>query len=201
MEKVQQVHKWTKTDNEGRTVIHWCPIILHIKTIEAYCVKCEKNAKSKTSDAKKSKQKRLTLLSSCIVCCKKKLKFIQNWWASKLELFQKLIWNDCFKMKIIFKKFLLAGDKFTQQSHLRQPRFIHSAWGLFNKHCERIKKFRETGDLKHSLRKKLGKGCLACNAAYSDCKDLAKRTFQVRFWIIELMKLLEILNIIDSKEN
>ena len=78
MEKVQQAHKWTKTDNEGRTVIHWCPIILHIKTIEAYCVKCEKNAKSKNSDAKKSKQKRLTLLSSCIVCCKKKLKFIQN---------------------------------------------------------------------------------------------------------------------------
>ena len=78
MEKVQQVHKRTKTDNEGRTVIHWCPIILHIKTIQAYCVKCEKNAKSKNSDAKKSKQINLMLLSNSVVCYKKKLKFIKN---------------------------------------------------------------------------------------------------------------------------
>ena len=33
--------------------------------------------------------------------------------------------------------------------HLKQPGFIFSACGPFTKHCERIKKFRETGYLKH----------------------------------------------------
>ena len=36
--------------------------------------------------------------------------------------------------------------------HLKQPGFTNSACGLFTKHRERIKKFRETGNLKHLYR-------------------------------------------------
>ena len=43
-------------------------------------------------------------------------------------------------------------------------------------HRERIQKFRETGHLKHLYRNELDKACFAHDAAYSDSKDLAKRT-------------------------
>ena len=62
-------------------------------------------------------------------------------------------------MNKIVNKFLLARDKFMRELHLRQPEYIYSCCGLFNKHRERIKKFKEIHD-----------------AAYSDSKGLAKRT-------------------------
>ena len=49
----------------------------------------------------------------------------------------------------------------------RQPGFTDSAW---------IKEFRKADHLKHNYKNKLDKVCFAHNAAYSDCKDLAKRT-------------------------
>ena len=39
--------------------------------------------------------------------------------------------------------FLLAGDKFMSEMHLRQPGFTYSACGLFTKNKERITKFKE----------------------------------------------------------
>ena len=60
--------------------------------------------------------------------------------------------------------------------HLKQPGFTYSACGPFTKHRERIQKFRETGNLKHLYRNELDKACFAHDAAYSDSKDLAKRT-------------------------
>ena len=44
------------------------------------------------------------------------------------------------------------------------------------KHCERIQKFRETGNLKHLYKNELNEACFAYDAAYSDSKDLTKRT-------------------------
>ena len=79
-------------------------------------------------------------------------------------------------MKKIINKFLLTGDKFMPEFHLKQPGFTYSACGLFTKHRERIQKFRETGDLKHLYRTELDKACFAHDAAYFDSKDLAKRT-------------------------
>ena len=55
--------------------------------------------------------------------------------------------NDYFKMNKITNKFLLTEDKFMPELHLKQPGFTYSACGPFTKHCERIQKFRETGDL------------------------------------------------------
>ena len=34
---------------------------------------------------------------------------------------------NCIKMNEIVNKFLLAGDKFMPEMHLKQPRFIYSA--------------------------------------------------------------------------
>ena len=79
-------------------------------------------------------------------------------------------------MKKIINKFLLTGDKFMPEFHLKQPGFTYSACGLFTKHRERIKKFRETGGLKHLYRTELDKAFFAHDAAYFDSKDLAKRT-------------------------
>ena len=40
----------------------------------------------------------------------------------------------------IINKFLLAGDKFMPEMHLRQPQFVYSACGPFTRHKKRIKK-------------------------------------------------------------
>ena len=79
-------------------------------------------------------------------------------------------------MKKIINKFLLNGDKFMSELHLKQPGFTYSACGPFTKHRERIQKFRETGNLKHLYRNELGKNCFAHDAAYSASKDLGKWT-------------------------
>ena len=47
---------------------------------------------------------------------------------------------------------------------------------MFTKHREIIQKFRETGNLKHLYKSELDKACFAHDAAYSDSKNLAKRT-------------------------
>ena len=60
--------------------------------------------------------------------------------------------------------------------HLRQPGFTYSAFWKCNKQHKKKKKFMETGNLKHFYIKELDKDCFAHDAAYSDSKDLVKRT-------------------------
>ena len=79
-------------------------------------------------------------------------------------------------MNNIINKFLLAGDKFMPEMHLRQPQFTYSACGPFTKHKQRIEKFKETGDTNYIYKNVLDKACFAHDAAYSDSKDLTKRT-------------------------
>ena len=45
-------------------------------------------------------------------------------------------------MNKIVNKFLLAGDKFMLEMHLRQPQFVYSACGPFTKNKERIQKLK-----------------------------------------------------------
>ena len=79
-------------------------------------------------------------------------------------------------MNNIINKFLLAGDKFMPEMHLGQPQFTYSACGPFTKHKQRIQKFKETGDTNYIYKNELNKACFAHDAAYSDSKDLTKRT-------------------------
>ena len=62
------------------------------------------------------------------------------------------------------------------EMHLRQPGFIYSACGPFTKHKQRIQKFMQTGDTNYIYKNELVKACFVHDAAYSDGKDLAKRT-------------------------
>ena len=39
-------------------------------------------------------------------------------------------------MNNVINKFLLAGDKFMPEMHLRQPRFAYSGCGPFTRHKE-----------------------------------------------------------------
>ena len=56
-------------------------------------------------------------------------------------------------MNKIINKFLLTGDKFMPELHLKRQGSIYSACGPFTENRERIQKFRETGNLKHLYRK------------------------------------------------
>ena len=79
-------------------------------------------------------------------------------------------------MNNIINKFLLAGDKFMPEMHLRQPRFVYSACGPFTRHKKRIKEFKRTGDTRYIYRNDLDKACFQHDSAYADHKDLINRT-------------------------
>ena len=79
-------------------------------------------------------------------------------------------------MNNVINKFLLAGDKFMPEMHLRQPRFVYSACGPFTKHKERIKEFKRTGDTRYIYGNELDKACFQHDSAYADHKDLINRT-------------------------
>ena len=48
-------------------------------------------------------------------------------------------------MNEIINTFLLVGDKFMPEMHLKQPGFTYSACGPFTKNKERIEQFMKTG--------------------------------------------------------
>ena len=77
-------------------------------------------------------------------------------------------------MNEIVNKFLLAGDKFMPEMHLKQPGFTYSACGPFTKNKERIQKFKETGDRSYIYKNELDKACFPHGIAYGDFKDLAE---------------------------
>ena len=79
-------------------------------------------------------------------------------------------------MNDIINNFLLVRDKFMSEIHLRQPKFISSAWGPFTKNKEIIQKFQETEDSRYIYRNELDKPCFQHDMAYGDFKDLTRRT-------------------------
>ena len=64
-------------------------------------------------------------------------------------------------MNEIVNKFLLVGNKFMPEIHLRQPGFTNSAYGPFTKNKERIQKFKEAeaGDTSYIYENELDKAC------------------------------------------
>ena len=98
--------------------------------METYCVSCKTYTTNENSSVRKTKQNRLMLLSNCAVCGQKKSTFIRN---QELHNFNNIL-NDY----LIINNFLLTGDKFMLELHLKQPGFTYSAYGPFTKHRERI---------------------------------------------------------------
>ena len=99
----------------------------------------------------------------------------------------------------IVNKFLLVGDRFMPEMHLRQPQFVYSACGPFTKNKERIQKFKETGDTSSIYKNELDKACFQHDMAYGDFKDLAKRTTADK--VLRNIKLQVIRNAMDIKED
>ena len=79
-------------------------------------------------------------------------------------------------MNNVINKFLLVGDKFMPEMHLRQPQFVYSACGPFTRHKERIKEFKRAGDTRFIYRNELDKASFQHDSAYADHKDLINRT-------------------------
>ena len=79
-------------------------------------------------------------------------------------------------MNEIVNNFLLAGDKFMPEMHLKKPGFIHSVCDPFTKNKKRIVKFMQIGNTDFIYRNELDKACFPHDMAYSKSKDLAKRT-------------------------
>ena len=79
-------------------------------------------------------------------------------------------------MNEIVNKFLLTGDKFMPEMHLRQPGFTYSACGPFGKKKERIENFMKTGITDSIYKNKLDKACFQHDMAYRYFKDLARRS-------------------------
>ena len=79
-------------------------------------------------------------------------------------------------MNQIVNKFLLAGDKFMPEMHLKEPGFTYSACGPFTKNKERIQKFKGTRDTSYIYKNELDKACFQHDMAYGNFKDLKRRT-------------------------
>ena len=86
-----------------------------------------------------------------------------------------LVPSAIINMNNIINKFLLAGDKFIPEMHLRQPQFVYSVCGPFTRHKEIIKEFKRTGDTRLLYRNELDKACFKHDAAYAEYKDVKNR--------------------------
>ena len=78
-------------------------------------------------------------------------------------------------MKDLKNNFLLAADNLMPEMNLRQLRFTYSACRPPTKNKKRIKKIKETGDLRYIYQNKLDKSCFHHDMAYGDFKYLPRR--------------------------
>ena len=66
----------------------------------------------------------------------------------------------CFKVyNEIVNKFLLAGNIFMPELHLKQRVFTYSACGPFNRNEERMEKFMQSANTDFIYRNELDKAC------------------------------------------
>ena len=78
-------------------------------------------------------------------------------------------------MNQIVKTFLLAGDIFMPEMHLKQPGFTYCACGPFTRNKQIIQTFMQTGDTNYIYKNELDKACFQ-HMAYGKYKDLERRT-------------------------
>ena len=103
--------------------------------MKSYCLKCRKNTENINPRVSKTSNARTMILSKCAIYGSKKSRFFKNQEAkgllnnlgvrtplSKVPI----LVIFCFKlvrikMNEVSNKFLLAGDKFMPEMHLKQP--------------------------------------------------------------------------------
>ena len=69
-------------------------------------------------------------------------------------------------MNEIVNTFLLGGDKFLPEMHLKQPGFTYGACSPFTKNKEIIEKFMQTGNTDFISKNELDKACFQHDMAY-----------------------------------
>ena len=104
-------------------------------------------------------------------------------------------------MNKIINKFLLVGDKFMPEMHLKQLGFTYNACDPFTQNKERIGKFMETGNTDFNYKNELDKACFQHDMAYGKSKHLIKKTQSDKFLKIKHLKLLIIQIMMVIKED
>ena len=84
-------------------------------------------------------------------------------------------------MNEIVHKFLLVGDKFMPEMHLKQPGCTSNAFGPFTTNKERIEKFMQKGNTDFIYRNELEKACFQDDILYGKSKYLKKNLSQTMF--------------------
>ena len=153
--------------------------------MKTYCVKCRKETENIDPKMVWTKNNRLSLQSRCSFCQIKKSRFVKeqegNGLLSNLgikTLLSKIPLLNVLSVKMneIVNKFLLVGDKFMPEMHLKQPGFTYSACSPFTKIKERIEKFMQTGNTNFLKKNELDKACFQHDMAFDKSKDLVKIT-------------------------
>ena len=104
-------------------------------------------------------------------------------------------------MNEIINKFLLVGDKFMPEMHLKQPGFTYSACGPFTKSKERIEKFMQNGNTGFNYKNELDKDCIQHDMAYGKSKYLVERTQSDKALRDKAFKIEVIQNMMVIKED
>ena len=101
-----------------------------------YCLSSKKNTKNIDQKVVKTKNNKKIIISKCSICNNKKSTFISqgSGLLDSLGLntpqnrMKNALWNSLdnkiINMNNVINKFLLAGDKFMPEMHLRQPHFV-----------------------------------------------------------------------------
>ena len=77
--------------------------------------------------------------------------------------------------------FLLVGDTFMPEMHLKQLGLTYSACGPFTKNKERIKKFMQTANTDFIQKNELDKACFQHDMDYGKSKIQEKELNQAKF--------------------
>ena len=114
--------------------------------MESYCLKYKKHAENINLQVSSTSNGKVMILSKCAICNSKKSKFINKQEAkglfsnlgiktpfSKLPILGDILFWMHIKVNEIVNQFLLVGDKFMPEMHLKQPGFTYSACGPFTK--------------------------------------------------------------------
>ena len=129
-----------------------------IKHADLLCKVQKKKTENLNSKISNTKNGRIIMQSKCAVCGIKKSIFVKEQETkgllSNLGLKKSLNKNPLlgdilfwvYKMNDIVNKFLLAGNKFMPEMHLKQPGFIYSDCGPFTKTEERTENFMKIGN-------------------------------------------------------
>ena len=84
-------------------------------------------------------------------------------------------------MNEIINNFLLAGDKFMPEMHLKHLGFTYSACGSFTKNKERIETFGNTENTDYIYKNELDRACFQHDMTHGKTKDLEKELNQKNF--------------------